>query len=375
MRLQHLATHRRRSGAVLIVVLVIIAVLGALAAGSFFAALHEERIDSAAIVRARALAAAEHAAYTIISPQRWQAAWSSALPVRRVGSDSEQLAGGATATTQVWALTPYSALVIAEGVAGLPPRDARRRVSVLVSLQRPRMPAAAAIAFGGLSVVEGSSIAGGTGGGVGDCLTPDSDVAAVSVPPRVAIDTAECSPLPCLRAAGVIRDTVLAARPETPEQFGQVDRSFLASVGRQFAPGADLSPAPVIGADGACDPNAAANLGDPLRVLGPDSPCAMFFPVVHAEGDLQLTGGAGQGMLVVEGNLTLLAGARFTGVMLVRGSARFEDGARLDGIVLADRVSLAGASEIQYSACAVEHASRAAARPFPELTHSWAEMF
>src|SRR6185312_10638650 len=87
MRLQHLATHRRRSGAVLIVVLVIIAVLGALAAGSFFAALHEERIDSAAIVRARALAAAEHAAYTIISPQRWRAAWSSVLlgQARRVG--------------------------------------------------------------------------------------------------------------------------------------------------------------------------------------------------------------------------------------------------------------------------------------------------
>jgi len=375
MRLTHPATPRRRRGATLVVVLVVLAVLGALAAGSFFAVLHEQRIDSAAIVRARALAAAEHAAYTIISPQRWRSAWNTAPPVRHVATDSEQLAGGAAATAQVFTLSPYSALVIAEGVAGHAPRDARRRVSLLLSLQRPRMPAAAAIAVSALSIMDGSSITGGLGAGVGDCLTPDADVAAVSVPPRVTIDTAGCTPLPCLRAAGTLRDTVIASRAETSEELGQVDRSFLARIGRPIVPGSELSPAPVIDAAGACDANAPANLGDPLRVFGPDSPCAAFFPVVHAEGDLRLTGGAGQGMLVVDGNLTLLAGARFTGVLLVRGSARFEDGARVDGIVLADRVSLASASEIRYSACAVEHASRSGARPSPEVNHSWAEMF
>lgn len=375
MRPAHPATYRRRHGATLIVVLVILAILGALAAGSFFAALHEERIDSAQIVRARALAAAEHLAYTIISPQRWRSAWNAAPPVRAVASDSELLAGGARATAQVWNLTPYSALVIAQGIAGTAPRDARRRVSLLLSLLRPRMPAAAAVALTGLSVSDGSSITGGLGAGVGDCLTPDSTVAAISVPPVVTIDTTGCTPLPCLRAAGTLRDTVLAANAETSDKFGQVDRSFLASVGRPLVPGSDLTPAPAIDANDACDANASANFGDPLRVLGADSPCADFFPLVHAAGDLHLTGGAGQGMLVVDGNLTLLAGARFTGVLLVRGSARFENGSRLDGIVLADRVSLAGASEIHYSACAVEQASRAGARPFPEVTHSWTEMF
>lgn len=375
MRTNHPATPRSRSGATLIVVLVILAVLGALAAGSFFAALHEERIDSAAIVRARALAAAEHAAYTIISPQRWRSAWNAAPPVRQIASNDERLAGGATATAQVWTLSPYSALVIAEGVAGLPPRDARRRVSLLLSLQRPRIPKAAAVAFTGLSVVDASSITGGLGGGIGDCLTADSDVAAVSVPPSVPIDTSGCGPMACLSAARVVRDTVLAGRAKASDEFGQVDRSFLASVGRPVPPGSDLTPAPVIDASGACDASAPANLGDPLRVLGPDSPCAAFFPVVHAYGDLRLTGGAGQGMLVVDGNLTLLAGARFTGVLLVRGSARFEDGAQLDGMALANRVSVADGSAIRYSACAVEQASRSGARPFPEVTHSWAEMF
>lgn len=375
MRLVNFAALRRERGTALILVLVVLAVLGALAAGSFFAVLHEERIDSAAMARTRALAAAEHAAYTILSPRRWRAAWNTAPPVRQVASDTEYLAGGASATTQVWTLTPFSALIIAEGDAGVPPRDARRRVSLLVSLERPRMPAAAVIASDGLSVIEGSWIAGGGDADIGDCLTPDSDVAAVSLPAGTPVDTADCTPLGCLRAARVLRDTVLAARPETSQEFGQVDRSFLASIARPVGADGDLSPAPVIGVDGACDANAPANFGDPLRVFGPDSPCAFFAPVVHAEGDLQLTGGAGQGMLVVDGNLTLLAGARFTGVLLVRGSARFEAGSRLDGLVLADRVSLAGASQIRYSACAVEQASRAGARPFPESSHSWTEMF
>jgi type II secretory pathway pseudopilin PulG len=375
MKLVHPATPRDRRGAILVTVLVIIAVLGVLAAGSFFAALHEERIDAAAIVRARALAAAEHAAYATMSPHTWRSAWNTAPPVRQVASISEQLAGGATATAEVWTLSPFSALVIARGDAGRPPRDARRRVSLLLTLRPPRMPKAAAIAVAGLSIADGSSITGGLGGGVGDCLTADSDVAAVSVPASVPIDTSGCAPMACLRAARVVRDTVLAARAETSDEFGQVDRSFLASVGRPLAAGRDITPGPVIDATGTCDVNAPTNLGDPLRVLGPSSPCAAFFPVVHAEGDLRLTGGAGQGMLVVDGNLTLLAGARFTGVLLVRGSARLEDGARLDGIVLADRVSLASASEIRYSACAVEQASRSGARPSPEVNHSWAEMF
>ena len=369
--------HARRSrrGATLILVLILLAVLGALAAGSFVAALHEERIESAALVRASAFAAAEHAAYTAIAPLQWRAAWTNQPPVRQVASLSERLPGSAAATTQIWMLTPSSALILADGTAGLPPRAAHRRVALLVSFHRPVMPAAAAVAENGLSLHGGSSIGGGGAGLLEDCLTPDSDVAAVSVPAQVPIDTGECTPEGCLRATRVVRDTVLALRPETLEQFGQVDRSFLASVGRRLAPGITLSPAPVVDAENACDPNADANLGDPLRVLGLESPCGSYFPVIHATGDLTLSGGAGQGMLVVDGNLTLIAGARFTGVLLVRGAARLEANSRLTGIVVADRLSLTDASAITYSACAVESASHSGARPFPETTSSWTEMF
>lgn len=370
-----IGSRRPPRGSILIVMLVTLAILGALAAGSFFAAFHEERIGSAAMLRVRALAAAEHAAYTAISPLHWRTDWNLARPVRLVASDSETLPGRASGTAQIWKLTPFSALVIADGSAGSPPRSAHRRISLLVALQRPVMPTlAAAIARSGVSVTDGSSITGSADTLSDDCLTADSGIAAVSVPPGVSVDTAACGSVPCLLGTPPVRDTILAALPKTSERFGQVDRSFLATIGRQLA-NSELSPAPIIDAHGECDASAQANLGDPLRLLGSDSPCFAFFPLVHAEGDLRLSGGAGQGMLVVDGSLTLAEGARFTGVLLVRGTARLEGHARLDGIVLADRVSLAGESEVRYSACAVAKAARSGARPSPEESHSWAEMF
>lgn len=366
---------RHRRGSTLVLMLLALAVLGALAAGSFFAAFQEQRIESMGMLRVRALAAAEHAAYTAISPRNWRASWSAAPAVWLVASDSASFDNRGAVVTQIWKLTPSSALIIADASAGSAPRVARRRISLFVGLRRPLIPmVAAAIAHSGVSVRDGSSITGGVDSASADCLTDDT-VAAISLPSDASVDTAGCAPLPCLRAARLVRDTVLAALDETYERFGQVDRSFLAAAGRQLAGGIGLTPSPVVDDAGACDTNVLANLGDPLRILGPDSPCLTYFPLLHAGGGLTLRDGAGQGLLIVDGDLTLGDGAHFSGVAIVRGTARLESRSRVDGILIADRVSLVGASEIHYSACAVDDAARSGARPWPDGTHSWADMF
>ena len=184
---------RPRRGATLVLVLFALAILGALAAGSFFAALHEQRIESTAMLRVRALAAAERAVYTAVSPQSWRASWTAARPVRLVASDSEPLGNRGSVVTQIWRLTPFSALIIADASAGSSPRVARRRIFLLVAFQRPLIPAvAAAIARNGVSVHENSSITGGADSASGDCLTPDSGVAAISLPQDASVDTAGC---------------------------------------------------------------------------------------------------------------------------------------------------------------------------------------
>jgi hypothetical protein len=68
--------------------------------------------------------------------------------------------------------------------------------------------------------------------------------------------------------------------------------------------------------------------GDPER---PYRPCGASHPVRASAGDLVVDGGVGQGLLVVDGDLTLRAGARFFGVVLARGTLRLEAGSELVG--------------------------------------------
>jgi hypothetical protein len=154
-----------------------------------------------------------------------------------------------------------------------------------------------------------------------------------------------------------------------------VDRTFLSRLATPITSGSVLSPAPRVDGRGECDTHTLGNFGDPLRVFGADSPCKLVFTLGYVDGDLRLVGGAGQGMLLVDGDLTLETGARFEGVVIARGSVRLESGAQLVGVVLADHVALEGGSIVQYSSCAVDRALVAGARPVPQPGQSWTEMF
>src|SRR5207253_1082271 len=69
-----------------------------------------------------------------------------------------------------------------------------------------------------------------------------------------------------------------------------------------------LNVAPVL-RDTICDTHARGNWGDPLDR---GSPCALYFPLIFAPGDLSFAG-TGQGVLVVVGNLLLQDNAQFYG--------------------------------------------------------------
>lgn len=77
---------------------------------------------------------------------------------------------------------------------------------------------------------------------------------------------------------------------------------------------------------GHCRPS-AANWGDPDR---PGGSCATRWGAGGASQSLRLRG-AGQGLLVVGGDLTLSADAHFRGWVVVSGEVHLEAGARLEG--------------------------------------------
>ncbi|NIR44868.1 MAG: hypothetical protein GWN99_11230 [Gemmatimonadetes bacterium] len=138
-------------------------------------------------------------------------------------------------------------------------------------------------------------------------------------------------------------------------------------------------PAPSYTAAGACDTSDDRNWGDPEN---DNMPCSDWFPVIHTQGSMTFSSdGAGQGILLVDGDLSICGGATFYGPVVVKGSIKTcGSGFRLIGGVVAGESDLnpsggvvVGASKIQYSSCVVERAiSRSrAGRPKPLAERPW----
>src|SRR4029079_7424129 len=93
---------------------------------------------------------------------------------------------------------------------------------------------------------------------------------------------------------------------------GQSRRSRTARAAVVLPPDANVTRGPAVSA-GVCQLGAPTNWGDPVGA----SACASFFPVIWAQGDITITGGAGQGLLIADGDVRLANGAQFAGLIVV----------------------------------------------------------
>jgi hypothetical protein len=155
--------------------------------------------------------------------------------------------------------------------------------------------------------------------------------------------------------------SVRVVEEETPPE--RVPWARLAEVADQkLAPGNYGSIGWSVTPDGTCDVSDPENWGDPGD---PEGPCGGFFPVIHVEGPgrTRLTGvGAGQGILLVDGDLTLGGDFEFYGLIFTRGRLETRGPRnRIWGSVMAGSVSLDSrdpgvAATVQYSSCAITRA-------------------
>jgi hypothetical protein len=103
--------------------------------------------------------------------------------------------------------------------------------------------------------------------------------------------------------------------------------------------------------------------------------------VLWAQGDLEIRGGLGQGLLLVDGDFTLSQGAEFHGVVIARDDVRSGGGGgRVLGLAMAgdmragpgDHTTLGDGAQINLSRCAVHGALRRSARLVPLVRRWWA---
>ena len=122
------------------------------------------------------------------------------------------------------------------------------------------------------------------------------------------------------------------------------------------------------------------NWGDPYN---PGGACGSYFPVIHGKGDLIIEASDyGQGILLVEGNLTFKGGFEFFGPVIVKGEVITEGtGGHFMGGLVAANVSLnassvLGDAVIQYSSCAVSRAvlNSALTRVRPLENRGWVDL-
>ena len=99
-----------------------------------------------------------------------------------------------------------------------------------------------------------------------------------------------------------------------------------------------------------CPASAAGHWGTPLSPAGS---CGAYLPVVVVRGSLEVTGGEGQGVLVVDGDASLSANATFAGLVLAAGAVRLADDVHVAGWIRSgDQVLLEGRARVEGSACA-----------------------
>jgi hypothetical protein len=150
---------------------------------------------------------------------------------------------------------------------------------------------------------------------------------------------------------------------------------------------AGLAPALTATIPPRCNTAVQNNWGAPLdpAALDPFHACFDYFPIIYRNGDLSMSGaGAGQGILLVEGNLTIQGQIQFFGPIIASGSVRIRgtgsDNVKLIGGVIANMVDiddsqLTGNATVLYSSCAVMRALKGSALVKPVAERGWVQLY
>jgi hypothetical protein len=360
---------RQRSGFALATALLALALIGALVTGTFFIATHEQRTGTGALATTRALGAAELG--TDAAMATWKREWNVEMQRGDRRTAPEAIVEAASALTEILRLDNQLFLVSSEGRSGPARRVVRRYVALTVA--EPALRAAATL--GGAAMIGGIARIDGTDRPPDDwtCSGPGASVAGVATPDSMLITTNGCSPGTCVTGSPPILADSTLRHSGALLRAGELDWRALILRATATAEGM-TSPSPTE-RDGACDVEDPRNWGDSER--SGDATCGNHFALVHAPGDLEIDGGRGQGILLVDGNLTIRGGFHFAGLVMVRG-ALHANGARIDGVLTvaggdSSTMSTLNDLVVHFSRCAAHAAMLGTAVPEPIVERSWFE--
>jgi hypothetical protein len=380
---------RDERGMALAVAIFALVVAGALIAGAFFAGNQEQRVGQNTLRVQQSFGAGEEALNEIVA--NWQPGTYNKIGIYPADSFIVPTTNTAGGTGQfggvIRKLNNYLYQVDLTGrdnrsaSGALFGGGARQRIGEFVRIRLLDMGIGGALTTEGSIKLSGQALVDGTdhvpsGWSAANCDTVgDTTKAGVRAPDSAVVQAGSGAKL-----AGnppFFKDT--SVHSSTFTQFGDISYNDIAAMATIQLPGGNYKTQPTI-SDGVCDKTDLTNWGDGMN---PSGTCGSYFPIVHVSGDVTLNGDQGQGILLIDGDLSLQGAYQFYGIVIVRGSLKTAGSGgepHFWGAVMAQNVdleliSISGGATLNYSKCAIIQALNMTGVVAPDRSRSWSLLF
>lgn len=378
---------RPRAGFALPVALGSMVVIGMILAGVFFAATQENRVGRNTVNQERAFRAAEFGLNNAYGT--WSNGTMNALAVGGVKTTVyDSSAKGWLDTVRVTRLNNNTYWIVSTAYSGSGLTQARHRTTATIRIGFPTINFLAALTVHGQIKIGGSSLTTGVD-------TPPPGWAcppAGATQPGIATDdisniqTSGCSSLSCVIGNPQIQQNSAVSDTNTFFTYGpDANWATLTSAADIKYTGSWTLTGigPSYDGNGLCVRSVLTNWGDPTRST-PAKDCESYFPIIYFSGSgstVHISGGTGQGILLIDGDLQVDGGFEWFGPVIARGHVTTQGtGGHFNGAVMAADVDLEqntvlGNAIIDYSQCAIDAALVGAGIPKRLVQRSWADMF
>ncbi len=376
-------TLQSEKGMALLMALGAIVIIGVLIGGVVFVTTQDYRVGSNTVRQARAEAAAELGLNRL--PQDWNLADNQRLRVGDTLTKSYTAPRGASVKVTVTKVSGVAFWAVSEGTAGAlgSQATARRRYGTMFRLDMPQMNFLGAITTQGNTTVNGNVTVNGNDAppaGWTACGTSGQNVAGAAISPTT---TATVNGSVTINGSPQELITPAASDTNTYFNYGSSNyQSLAATANLTYAGGTLLTGIAPLVVGGVCQASLVpANWGEPTHAT-PATPCESYFPIIHVLGDLKVTTGRGQGILLVDGDFTVAGNFTFDGAVIARGGLKMTGtGNKITGAVMAasvqvsDDVALSGNTSLLYSSCALISALSASAYPKQAKERGWVDVY
>jgi hypothetical protein len=385
-----------REGIALPIALAAIVVVGALIAGVFFASTQEYRVGRNTMATHTALHAAEVGLNKVVST--WTPERTKATKVgQTVKLPLDTIDKIAIVEVQYTRVSPTMFWVTSSAVAGSGSLQGRalKRLNTLVRIDIPDMKIQGALTLRGTADLSGAANINGndvTPAGWEDCIGAGAPSAGLVVGDSAAntISRGQCAGFTCLSGTPKLVDSTIYADTNTYKNFGgfnydsltklvTADKIYTAggTINQRMPKYTDLTKT-------VCDKAHLQNWGDTSHV-DPDKACDDYYPVIWLKGPgltWTVANYGGQGIILVDGNVTFNGLFVWTGLIIVQGTASIAgsgNAPRITGALMAmnrgnGTNGVSGTGTVQFSRCAVQAVTARLATARQTKYRAWADM-